>query len=465
MAGMLFSTPRTPEEEEKDLRQQAYEYARLTPEQQITMDSMRGNQMITRGVQRGVGGALGVDMRSPGEQRQQAEQAAQREIADLGIDANDIDRYYPAVIKILQKHGLQDATAAMVEKFRAHKKEQSELKLKQAEIDRKTQSDTNRYQTALRKIEVDQAKLDRMGPAALQMIREIEAMQRAASDLLDTDPRKEMIAARIESAKQALAVELAKNKFQLKDAGGKLVVFDTTTGETKDGPEKALDPNKGAAARAKAEKFDQNVKNQALGAIRQAKFDIDKAAQLYVHKGLPGITGPVYGRVPSISDDSTSAQALYDQVQAGTFLAALRALKGPENKPTGLGQLTEVEGAKIQSAMAALSRVQPTESFKTYLEQYIRQIEDSISVLATALEEQIDNTPVKLPAAQPNAAKKAAKVAPKPAPAPLPQKATPAPAGKEGPRVSVWDKDGREYTVPEANVERALARGYSRTKP
>ena len=407
----MFSDARTPEQEEEDLRKQAFDYARLTPEQQITADSVRGNQRMAQGIQQGVGGALGVDMRSPGVQQRANETAARDEIAKLDIDPQDIDKYYPAVIRILMKYKMVDAAMAAQKEFQQRRNEQRRTDIQLKGEERKLAADKARNEVALKRIELDRSKQDRMGPAAMQMIMQLQRLQAT----LGQNPDDQTTLAAIERLKDALEVELAKNKFQLKDAGGKLVVFDTTTGDVSEGVDKTAKP-----ATAKEERANKAVKDQAEAGIRQAQEDIANAVRLYNHKGLPGITGAIYGRTPSVSEASMSAMALYEQVQAGTFLAALRSLKGPENKPTGLGSLTEVEGAKIQSAMAALSRVQSTESFRFNLEKYIRQVERSMAVLARAVDAQPDLTPVQLPAAGGPEAKRTVKVpaSSKPAAAP-----------------------------------------------
>lgn len=444
----MFTPAPTPEQEEATRQQRALEMARLTPDQRSFMYGRAAGE----GLANAAGGAMGVDVRGPGAQQRDAETAAKAEIAALEIDPTDLKAYYPAVIRILMKHKLVDAAQAVQKEFRDNLAKTEDQKIKREEITRKTTADTQRYQTALAKIEVDQAKAERMGRPAIQLISQIEQMQRAANDLLDTDPRKEMIAANIERLKQALEVELAKNKFKMQAAGGRMVIIDQTTGDTREGPEITAKPPTEKEAKAS-----DAVKDKAMGGIRQAKQDIANAAELFAHPGLSGITGAVYGRTPSVSEASMSAMALYEQVQAGTFLAALRSLKGQENKPTGLGQLTEVEGAKIQNAMAALSRVQSTESFKARLEKYIRQIESTIDVLAAAVDQPVDNTPVQLQKVGKTSAKVAERNAAKPAPVPAPEKK--ATGGKVR---MIHPKTGKLGMVPAEQVEAALQQGYKR---
>lgn len=78
------------------------------------------------------------------------------------------------------------------------------------------------------------------------------------------------------------------------------------------------------------------------------------------HKGLDSAVGWIQGRLPVIGEDATDFKAKLDQLQGQLFLQAYQTLKGG-------GQITEVEGAKAEAAMAALTRAQSEGQFKSAL--------------------------------------------------------------------------------------------------
>jgi len=97
--------------------------------------------------------------------------------------------------------------------------------------------------------------------------------------------------------------------------------------------------------------------------------------------GLWQITGAIGGQdIPEAlrTDKARRALADYEQVQAQTFVEALERLKNASKSgATGLGQLTEIEGKKIQTAIAALKRTQSYEDFSAKLQAYQKQLQAS----------------------------------------------------------------------------------------
>jgi hypothetical protein len=82
-----------------------------------------------------------------------------------------------------------------------------------------------------------------------------------------------------------------------------------------------------------------------------AEQALETVKQLKSHPGLPYITG-LYSAAPILpGTPQAGADALAKQIQGKTFLEAFNTLKGG-------GQITEVEGAKAESAIARLSRAQ-----------------------------------------------------------------------------------------------------------
>lgn len=78
------------------------------------------------------------------------------------------------------------------------------------------------------------------------------------------------------------------------------------------------------------------------------------------HAGLDSAVGMIQGRLPPMTEGATDFNAKLGQLQGQLFLQAYQSLKGG-------GQITEVEGAKAEAAMAALTRVQSEDQFKAAL--------------------------------------------------------------------------------------------------
>ena len=95
------------------------------------------------------------------------------------------------------------------------------------------------------------------------------------------------------------------------------------------------------------------------------------------HSGLKGITGVIFGRTPSVAEDSREAKAKFDKIMArGGFseLAKMRAAS-----PTGgaLGNVSDTEGKYLRQAFAALDPTQSTESFQKTIDEAIAELQGS----------------------------------------------------------------------------------------
>ena len=161
---------------------------------------------------------------------------------------------------------------------------------------------------------------------------------------------------------------------------------------------------------ARAQKDQQMQEDTAARAVvanteklRQERFAVDRSydgamtqfnermksvnSLLTNTSGLWGITGRIGGQdIPEYLRDDKSRKALadYEQIQAQTFMQALEQLKNASKSgATGLGQLTEVEGKKIQTAVAALKRTQSYEDFAEKLKIYQAQLAESQRRLQT----------------------------------------------------------------------------------
>jgi hypothetical protein len=126
------------------------------------------------------------------------------------------------------------------------------------------------------------------------------------------------------------------------------------------------------------------------GTVRAIDQDLQSASRLLVHPGLPWITGARAGLLgrgaAALSGDAAGAHALLLNVHAQTFIRALQDLKATSRTgASGLGQLTEREGDKIQNAKTALDPQQPTDQFKRTLTSYIAQLEGARAAGASEL--------------------------------------------------------------------------------
>jgi len=103
--------------------------------------------------------------------------------------------------------------------------------------------------------------------------------------------------------------------------------------------------------------------------------------------GLSDVTGQLYQYKPTWamwSDEARRAVAQIEQLQGQTFIAALTQLKEAGGGSTGLGQVTEIEGKKIQDAMAKLQRYQSTPDFLAELQRYQAQLTRSMQNIHAA---------------------------------------------------------------------------------
>jgi len=120
---------------------------------------------------------------------------------------------------------------------------------------------------------------------------------------------------------------------------------------------------------------------QATAAVRETLSAQDQLIKdleaLKKHSGLKGITGVIFGRTPSVAEDSREAKAKFDKIMArGGFseLAKMRAAS-----PTGgaLGNVSDTEGKYLRQAFAALDPTQSTESFQKTIDEAIAELQGS----------------------------------------------------------------------------------------
>ena len=160
--------------------------------------------------------------------------------------------------------------------------------------------------------------------------------------------------------------------------------------------------------------------------MRAVDNEIQAAQRLLAHPGLPKITGSLEGALPLTAvaakgNEAAGAAALFATIEGQTFIRALQDLKATSRTgASGLGQLTEREGDKIQNAKTSLSRQQPVDQFKRTLTAYIELLTSTRAIAAKELVGGKADVPV--------APTPIVDVAPKTDPRPA--RPTPAPAAK-----------------------------------
>ena len=115
---------------------------------------------------------------------------------------------------------------------------------------------------------------------------------------------------------------------------------------------------------------------------------INDIKKLRNHAGLSGITGPVYGRTPSVTEESTNAQAILDRIMARGGFQELEKLR--QSSPTGgaLGQVSNTENQFLRQAFGALAQTQSTKKFQEGLDQIV----DELTGAKSRVKEAYDDT-------------------------------------------------------------------------
>ena len=91
--------------------------------------------------------------------------------------------------------------------------------------------------------------------------------------------------------------------------------------------------------------------------------------------GLDQITGPIYGRIGSVSRAGSRAQALYDKIVAKGGFQALQDLRDASKTGGALGNVSNQEGNQLKASFAAIDRRQAAEDVQAAINQVIAHIE------------------------------------------------------------------------------------------
>lgn len=114
--------------------------------------------------------------------------------------------------------------------------------------------------------------------------------------------------------------------------------------------------------------LDEKIRTKAADA-ESAASSIDNSLntieRLKRNKSLGSVVGPIAGRTPAVTDESSDAIALIDTLGSQAFLSQVASLKG-------MGSLSNAEGEKLQAALTNLSRVQSEKQFRQNLDEAAR---------------------------------------------------------------------------------------------
>ncbi|MDM8346437.1 hypothetical protein P8H26_13645 [Pseudochrobactrum sp. sp1633] len=133
-------------------------------------------------------------------------------------------------------------------------------------------------------------------------------------------------------------------------------------------------------ANAEREKVVGKAQGEAVASLpadlAKSEQTVGQIDQLLSHDGLSAIVGPADQYRPSWTMGSSGRDALarLKQLQGGAFLQAFGMLKGG-------GQITEIEGAKAEAAMARMERSLSEDDFKTALKDFRSAVSDGMQKL------------------------------------------------------------------------------------
>lgn len=472
MAGMLTGlfTPKynDMQQDARDEEARLQRVATMDPFQQAGYAMLQGGHMAGRGLGEAAVTLAGGDPRSPAKRNLEAVEAAKAEVSKLGFNPEDpksIDEFYKRVIMILQQKGLAAEALEVAREWHKQKVDDQKTTNAQAEIDRKRVRDA---QTDARAQERNRI-LEKKGALQAETVQLLSMYDSIDPLAPNAKFQQDAIVARL----NALAAA-GKKGVKFVNLNDRVQIVDALTGEeirTENTGEKPMT----AQQRGKGETAEAKLENAYESAKLKLQQDYDAAVELYMHPGLKEATGTLAGLAVKgdpnnpgfwntvnrarMSAAGQSAVAKMQQVMGGVFIASVNDLKAASeamgSKGTGLGQLTEVEGAKIQNAKAALDPQQQYPSYRSNLAQYIRQLEASGALLDSGAQRIGVKTarPLKTKPLQGAVATPAAQPTHPPAAAP-----SVAPAAS-GDRVRVKMPDGQVGTIPRANLEAAKAQG------
>ena len=350
----------------------------LTPAQRTALEGELGQQQAVQGVE-GLGRmALGLPQ-SPYADRK----AAGDELRALAAKMRPgTAEFYEAAIPILQKYNLPAEAAQMEEqrlKLETGKAEMSPvLKLQRAKdlLMKRPDASSPAVQASIAALDRELAEHGKSktagGGADPEFIKLLNAYEAAVA---------------AGQGDRAAMIKLALDAWiKSKESSGQDVAWARLA------LAQLVEARKEKKDERKATQEDAAIVSALQGTIRAVDNEIHSAQSLLAHKGLPRIVGPRAGAVPvsglgfAFGEDAAGAGAYYLTLEGQLFIRALQDLKATSKTgASGLGQLTEVEGNKIQAAKAALTRQQGEAQFRDTLARYLSLLQDTRAVAGKEL--------------------------------------------------------------------------------
>ena len=116
-----------------------------------------------------------------------------------------------------------------------------------------------------------------------------------------------------------------------------------------------------------------DIQGKAAASISSVDSDVERMGKqiddLLAAPGLNNAVGPLQSRMPTFWGSTANAEARIEQIKGGAFLQAIPQM-------TGMGALSNVEGATATAAIARLNLAQDDEGFRLALGE-LKQVFDS----------------------------------------------------------------------------------------
>ena len=358
--------------ENKD-EEEAYRFARLSPDEQAALDRRQAEQTVSRGVESTARGMLGL----PGANHRELAGMELKKLAETVRPGTE--EFYAAAADIFRKHGL------------VAEAEQMEQRRHTLEVGKGEQNPALKMQRARDLLQKRVATDPSVVPAIAALDRQIAALGVKAEGAKASDPEFIRL---LDAHEAAVAAGQTDRAEQIKRALDAWIKNKEKTGAEMSEYQKVMST---LAAKREVREQGKDVRKQEQekesaarslqGFVKALDADIQHADYLLAAPGLVDIVGPRAGALPlsavvaTYGADAGNAAAVYETVQAKTFLGALQDLRAAsKTSASGLGQLTEREGDKIQAAKASLNRQQDLENFKNMLRNFIRTAKASRTV-------------------------------------------------------------------------------------
>lgn len=121
---------------------------------------------------------------------------------------------------------------------------------------------------------------------------------------------------------------------------------------------------------------DEKVRNKATEALKSAESIDNMLSTAQMVLNAPKLvwysaTGPVASKLPTITAETADFEEQVETLKSQAFIQQVKAMRSGVGS-TGLGQLTEKEGAKLESAMQSLSLRQSSDRLRSNVQEIQR---------------------------------------------------------------------------------------------